>query len=116
MPREYRHIKQYEKVLLQLREEGKTYRQIGEQLGLEAKKIQKFFERYRNNQKKLAAGITIRSKGRPRKDGTTLPPSIQQLSKLTQLQYELAMKERHIKSLEMENELMRDFLSLTERK
>ena len=115
MPREYRHIKQYEKELLQLQEEGKTYRQIGEQLGLQTKKVQKFFERYRNNQKKLAAGITIKPKGRPRKDGTTLPPSIQQLSKLTQLQYELAMKERHIKSLEMENELMRDFLSLTER-
>ena len=115
MPREYRHIKQYEKELLQLQEEGKTYRQIGEQLGLQTKKVQKFFERYRNNQKKLAAGITIKPKGRPRKDGTTLPPSIQQLSKLTRLQYELAMKERHIKSLEMENELMRDFLSLTER-
>ena len=45
-----------------------------------------------------------------------LPPSVQQLSMLTQLQYELASKERHIKRLEMENELMRDFLSLTERK
>ena len=42
--------------------------------------------------------------------------SIQQLSKLTQLQYELASKDRYIKRLEMENELMRDFLSLTERK
>ena len=31
-------------------------------------------------------------------------------------QYELASKERYIKRLEMENELMRDFLLLTERK
>ncbi len=69
-----------------------------------------------SERKKLAAGISIKPKGRPRKDGIGLPPSVQQLSKLTQLQYELAMKERHIKRLEMENELMRDFLSLTERK
>ena len=68
------------------------------------------------NQRKLEAGITIKPKGRPRKDGNVLPPSIQQLSKLTQLQYELARKERELKRLEMENKLMRDFLSLTERK
>ena len=116
MPREYKHIKQYENEILQLRSEGLTYQEIGERLGYEKIKIKKFFERYRNNQKKLSSGITIKPKGRPRKDGTGLPPSVQQLSKLAQLQYELAMKERHIKALEMENELMRDFLSLTERK
>ena len=116
MPREYRHIKQYENEILQLKSEGLTYREIGERLGFEQIKIKKFFERYRNNQKKLSSGITIKPKGRPRKDGTALPPSVQQLSKLSQLQYEVASKERYIKRLEMENELMRDFLSLTERK
>ena len=116
MPREYRHIKQYEQEILQLKSEGLTHREIGERLGFEQSKIKKFLERYRNNQKKLSAGITIKPKGRPRKDGTELPPSIQQLSKVTQLQYELARKERQVKRLEMENELMRDFLSLTERK
>ena len=83
MSREYRHIKQYEKELLQLREVGKIYRQIGEQLGLETNKVQKFFERYLNNSKKLAAGIAIKPKGRPRKNRTELSPSVQQLSKLT---------------------------------
>ena len=116
MPREYRHIKQYENEILQLKSEGLTHREIGARLGFEQIKVKRFFERYRANQKKLSGGIAIKPKGRPRKDGTGLPPSIQQLSKLTQLQYELAMKERHIKRLEMENELMRDFLSLTERK
>ena len=116
MPREYRHIKQYENEILQLKSEGLTHREIGERLGFEQIKIKKFLERYRINQKKLSAGITIKPKGRPRKDGAGLPPSVQQLSKLTQLQYELTMKERHIKRLEMEKELMRDFLSLTERK
>ncbi len=75
-----------------------------------------FKARYNKNQKKLAAGIVIKPKGRPRKDGNKLPPSIQQLSKLSQLQYELASKDRYIKRWEMENELMLDFLSLTAQK
>ena len=116
MPREYRHIKQYEKEILELRKSGLTYREIGEQLGFDKARIKEFFKRYHLQQRKLSEGIVIKPKGRPRKDGTCLPPSVQQLSKLTQLQYELSAKERHIKQLEMENELMRDFLSLTERK
>jgi len=32
------------------------------------------------------------------------------------MRYVMASKDRYIKRLEMENELMRDFLSLTERK
>lgn len=43
----------------------------------------------------------------PRKDGGKLPPSIQQLSKLSQLQYELVSKGRYIKRLKTENKLMR---------
>ena len=116
MPREYRHIKEHEAEILTMKGQGKTQREIGEQLGFTKKQVKDFFSRYNRNQRKLAAGIEIKPKGRPRKDGTALPPSIQQLSKLTQLQYELASKEREIKRLEMENELMRDFLSLTERK
>lgn len=115
MPREYRHIKQYEKEILELRKEGLTHREIGERLGFEQIKVKKFFERHRIKERKVAAGIEIKPKGRPRKDGMELPPSVQQLSKLSQLQYELSSKERYIKRLEMENKLMRDFLSLTER-
>ena len=116
MPREYRHIKMYEKEIFELKEQGLSQRQIAEKLGFSYEKMHDFFRRYNRNQRKIAAGISIKPKGRPRKDGAELPPSVQQLSKLTQLQYNLAMKERHIKRLEMENELMRDFLSLTERK
>ena len=116
MPREYRHIKQYEKEIFELKSQGLTQREIGERLGFSYEKVHGFFRRYHSKQKKMSSGILIRPKGRPRKNGTGLPPSIQQLSRVTQLQYELAMKERHIRSLEMENELMRDFLSLTERK
>ena len=116
MPRKYRHIKDYEKELIEYIEKGHTLRETGEEFGFEYKEMRDFKTRYNKNQKKLAAGIAIKSKGRPRKDGSKLPPSIQQLSKLSQLQYELASKDRYIKRLEMENELMRDFLSLTERK
>ena len=116
MSREYRHIQQYEKELLELKEKGLTVREIGERYGLSYEKTHDFFKRYNRKQRKIAEGIQIKRKGRPNKNGTTLPPSIQQLSKVTQLEYQLAIKERHIKSLEMENELMRDFLSLTERK
>ncbi len=116
MPREYRHIKQYEKEIFELKNKGITQREIGEKLGIPYEKIHDFFRRYNRNQRKISAEIIIKPKGRPKKDGTELPPSIQQLSKLTQLQYELSRKEREVKRLEMENELMRDFLSLTERK
>ena len=105
-----------EKELYELKSQGLTLQQIGDKFGFSREQIKEYFKRERRKERKLVEGTSIKSKGRPRKDGTKLPPSVQQLSKLTQLQYELAMKERHIKRLEMENELMRDFLSLTERK
>ena len=116
MPRSYRHIQQYEKEMVELKEEGMTVKEIGAKFGLTYEQTHDFFKRRNRKQRKLEAGIAIKRKGRPRKDGAELPPSIQQLSKLTQLKYELARKEAEIKRLEMENELMRDFLSLTERK
>ena len=116
MPREYYHIQDYEKEILELKAQGYTLRAIGEKFGFTYKQMHNFITRYNAKQRKQTAGIIPKTKGRPRKDGTALPPSIQQLSKLSQLQYELAIKKRHIKRLEMENELMRDFLSLTERK
>lgn len=116
MSQKYRHIKCFEKELIEYLEQGHSLRETGEKFGFTYKEMRDFKTRYNKNQRKLAAGIAIKPKGRPRKDGTQLPPSVQQLSKLSQLQYELASKERYIRRLEMENELMRDFLSLTERK
>ena len=116
MQRKYTYIKDFEKELIEYIEQGHTLREAGEKYGFTYKEMRDFKTRYNKNQRKLAAGIAIKPKGRPRKDGATLPPSVQQLSKLSQLQYELASKERYIKRLEMENELMRDFLSFTGRK
>ena len=116
MPRSYKHIQKYEKEIIELFEKGKSLREIGEQFGFTHKQMRDFKTRYNKKQKKMESGIIIKPKGRPRKDYVELPPSVQQLSELTQLQYELARKESKIRRLEMENELMRDFLSLTERK
>lgn len=116
MQRKYRYIKDFERELIEYIKQGHTLRETGEKYGFTYKEMRDFKTRYNKNQKKLAEGIEIKPKGRPRKDGSMTPPSIQQLSKLTQLQYELARKESKIKSLEMQNELLRDFLSLTERK
>ena len=111
MPREYRHIELYEKEIIQLWEQGKTLREISEQLGFSYKQVREFKTRYNKKQKKIALGIAIKKKGRPAKDSI-----VTEEDKLADLRYKLARKDARIKQLEMENELMRDFLSLTERK
>ena len=111
MAREYRHIEEYEKEIIQLWEQGKTLREISEQLGFSYKQVREFKTRYNRKQKKIALGIAIKKKGRPAKDSI-----VTEEDKLADLRYKLARKDAKIKQLEMENELMRDFLSLTERK
>lgn len=111
MTRKYRNIKQYEKEIFELKEQGLTYAQIGEHFGIERIYIKKFFERYRVKQRKIESGIAIKKRGRPAKDYV-----VTQEDKVAELRYILARKEARIKSLEMQNELMRDFLSLTGRK
>ena len=111
MSREYRHLQQYEKEILRLREEGLTHREIAEKFGLTKEHIKQFFNRYNRKQKKLEAGIALKKKGRPPKDYV-----VREEDKIAELKYILARKEAKIKSLEMENDLMREFLSLTETK
>ncbi len=111
MPRGYRHIQEYEKEILELRAQGKTGREIREKFGISKKQYDNFITRYNRRQDKIAAGIAIKKKGRPAKDSV-----VTEKDKLADLHYKLARKDARIKQLEMENELMRDFLSLTERK
>ena len=111
MPRSYRHIKEYEKEILELKEQGYTLREIGEKYGFTYEQVHNFISRYNIKQRKLAAGIALKRKGRPPKDYV-----VTEQDKVSELRYILARKEAKIKRLEMENELMRDFLSLTERK
>ena len=111
MLRSYRHIKEYKSEINKLREQGLTEKEIGNKLGFSFKQVHNFFYRQRVNQRKLAAGISLKRRGRPPKDYI-----VSNQDKIAELKYILARKEAKIKSLEMENELMRDFLSLTERK
>ena len=111
MPREYRHIQEYEKEILELRAQGKAGREIREKFGFSKKQYDNFITRYNRRQDKIAAGIAVKKKGRPAKDSV-----VTEEEKLADLRYKLARKDARIKQLEMENELMRDFLSLTERK
>ena len=111
MPREYRHISQYEKEIMQMKAQGLSNREIGEKLGFKYEQVHNFISRYNEKQRKLAAGMSLKRKGRPPKNYV-----VSEEDRIAELRYIVARKDAKIKSLEMENELMRDFLSLIERK
>ena len=111
MPRSYRHIQQYEKEIFELKEKGFTNREIAEKFGFSLEQVKGLIKRHNAKQRKLAAGIALKRKGRPPKDYV-----VSEQDKVAELKYILARKDSKIKSLEMENEMMRDFLLLTERK
>ncbi len=116
MPRRYQHISNYENEILEMRKKGVTTREIADRFGLSREQIKGFIKRRNRKIRMIEAGQVIHKKGRPSKSDNGIPPSIQRLDKLAQMRYVMASKDRYIKRLEMENELMRDFLSLTERK
>lgn len=111
MARSYEHISKYEREILELKGQGLTLREIGEQLGFSYEQLHNFITRYNAKQRKIDAGIALRAKGRPPKDY-----EITEDMKINELKYIIARKDSKIKRLEMENELMKDFLSLTKRK
>lgn len=111
MSREYRHISQYEREIVELRNQGYTFKEIGKKYGFTFKQLHNFYTRYNKKQEMVKAGIALKKRGRPPKDYV-----VNEEDKIAELKYILARKEAKINSLKMENELMRDFLSLTERK
>ena len=98
--RKYSHIKVIEPQIVAMREAGMTRQEIADELGLAKKQIKNWVSRYNREQQQLAAGVPLKQRGRPRKRPLT-----------TQEEYE-----KEIARLKMENELLRDFLQLTERK
>ena len=83
--------------------EGKTQREVAESYGFQDKQVVKgLLARERRKERKLAAGILPRPKGRPRKDAA--PRNI------------VAEQAYEIERLQMENKLLRDFLRSTGRK
>ena len=97
--RKYTHFAALEPVIIAMREEGHTNREIADYLGVEKRQIECWVNRHNRKEKKLAAGIPPKPKGRPR---------MRPLS--TTEEYE-----REISRLRMENKLLRDFLQSTER-
>ena len=111
MARSYRHIQEYEKQILELKENGLTHKEIAQALGFTKEQVKGFIKRQHKKERKIAAGIALRKKGRPPKDA-----NYTEADKINELKYIIDRKNAKIKALEMENELMRDFLSLTGRK
>ena len=100
--RKYTHIKILESEIVKMKESGKTKREIAEHFGLTIEQVKELLKRYRRRERKIAAGIMPRPKGRPRKDAA--PRDLE-----TEQAYE-------INRLKMENKLLRDFLQSIERK
>ena len=111
MPRKYENIEKYERKMIELQKKGYTRKAIAEELELNEIQVKNALYRYNTKQKKISTGIVLKKKGRPAKDY-----EITENMKINELKYIIARKDSKIKQLEMENELMRDFLSLTERK
>ena len=97
--RKYTHFSALEPVILAMREAGHTNREIADHLGVEKRQIECWVNRRNRKQKKLAAGIPPKVRGRPR---------VRPLSTTEEF-------EREISRLRMENKLLRDFLQSTER-
>jgi transposase len=111
MPRRYTHIKNYENEIFKLKKEGLSNREIADRFGIEIKQLKDLICRHNRNQQKVAAGIVLKKRGRPAKNCV-----VTEEDKIADLRYKLNRKDARIKQLEMENELMRDFLKETERK
>lgn len=98
--RRYTHAQELLPEIQAMIAEGKTQREIAAFFGLKDKDVVKqLLKRERRKQERIAAGIVPRPKGRPRKDAA--PRDI------------VAEQAYEIRRLKMENELLRDFLSLT---
>ena len=97
--RRYTRIREYESIIVAMREAGRTTHEIADELGLERRQIKWGVSRYNKRQSLIMEGKTPKAKGRPRKDGQ---PPRQDLQK-------------ELERLRMENKLLRDFLQSTER-
>ena len=96
----YTHVKVLESEILAMKASGKTKREIAEHFGLKTEQVKELLKRYRRRERKAAAGIIPRPKGRPRKDGQSPHQS----------------EKAELERLRMENKLLRDFLQLAGRK
>ena len=97
--RKYTRVKAIEGIILSMRAEGLTLREIGDELGLSYKQMRDWSYRHNREQRNITTGKEPRPKGRPRKDGQPPRQDVQ----------------KELERLRMENKLLRDFLQFTER-
>lgn len=95
MARQYTKVQGLREIVFKLKAEGKTNREIGAMYGLTQKQIKKLAERERRKDRMIAAGYVPQPKGRPRK----APESEEQ------------RRSNELAKLQMEVELLRNFLS-----
>ena len=95
MSRSYTHLKENEAEILRMKENGCSRKEIAERFGITSEQVHGFVKRHNKNLRNIEAGILPKKKGRPTK---------------------IKSLEDEVLRLRMENELLRDFLSLTERK
>ena len=101
--RRYTHIQEILPEIKAMIAKGKSHRETEEFFGLIGNRpVHNLLKRERRKEKKVAAGIVPRSKGRSRKDAPSRDV-------VTEQAYE-------INRLKMENKLLRNFLQLTGRK
>ena len=97
--RRYTRIKEYESIIVAMREAGRTNREIADELGVERQQIKWWVSRYNKQKSLIMEDKTPKAKGRPRKDGQPPKQDVQ----------------KELERLRMENKLLRDFLQFTER-
>lgn len=101
-------LKDNEEIIIAMREAGKSRQEIADELGLTKSQIKSWVTRYNRKKEKQARGIPTLPTGRPRKD--------YELTDENRLEYykrQVRLAKSENKRLKMENDLMRDFLSLT---
>ena len=98
--RKYTNLKILLPEIKEMIAEGKSHREIEEHFGLTGERpVHHLLKQEHRREKKMAAGIPLKPKGRPRE---------RPLSTIEEY-------EREISKLQMENKLLRDFLQSVER-
>ena len=97
--RRYTKLKEYEPIIVSMREAGCSRREIADEIGVEVKQIEWWVSRYNKRNIHMLEGHESKAKGRPRKDGQPPNQDIQ----------------KELDRLRMENKLLRDFLKFAER-
>lgn len=103
-------LRDNEEIIIAMRKAGKSRQEIADELGLTKDQIKNWVTRYNRKNEKQAKGIPTLSTGRPRKDY-----ELTDENRVAYYKRQLRLTQSENKRLKMENELMRDFLSLTGR-